>query len=72
MPIHTCGDCKFARPIREDLTLIECGGIPPTPIAFQVPQGVQINLMRPRLKRAEPACALHKALVLIEHPAGVA
>jgi hypothetical protein len=68
----TCGNCRYAAPVPSDLTQIECKGVPPTPVALPHPQGVQISPIRPRLPRTEPACALHKAVVLIEHPAGVA
>lgn len=55
-----CGGCEFACPVAENLTLIECRGIPPTPVLLGAdPRGNPVvNLMSPRLPRTSRACAL--------------
>jgi len=56
-----CGNCHFAQTIKEDLSACECHGAPPTPAIMGMgPGGPVVGLLRPRLPRAEPACALWK------------
>lgn len=63
----TCGTCAFSRPLPHDLLQVICGGVPPTPCIAggqQTVAGVQfhIELLRPQMSRAEPACALWKTV----------
>lgn len=59
---ETCGNCKHGQ--RADLNVVECYGVPPTPVATA--QGrdmagqtqVAIQLLRPRLPANERACSL--------------
>lgn len=62
---HHCGTCRYTEPVKEDLTAITCYGVPPTPLMVPVmtsngPQ-MQLQLMRPGLKRSERACALYQS-----------
>lgn len=61
---HHCGTCRFTEPLKEDLTAITCYGVPPTPLMVPVmtPNGpqMQLQLMRPGIKRSERACALYQ------------
>jgi hypothetical protein len=63
-----CGTCRFTEAVKEDLTAVTCYGAPPTPMMVPVmtPQGpqMQIQLLRPGLKRAERACALYQPMEL--------
>lgn len=57
----TCSNCKFGQTIKEDLTIVECHGVPPTPVIMGMsPQGPAVSILRCRLPRAEPGCALWK------------
>lgn len=61
-PSPTCGNCKYAK--RLDLQMIECHGVPPTPVVMGATQGafgkvsLNIELMRARLSVNELPCAL--------------
>lgn len=60
-PNERCSNCRYAHPIVEDLTIIECHGIPPTPCVMgMTPNGPAVGILRPRLPRAEPSCSLWK------------
>lgn len=55
-----CGNCAFGQTIKEDLKVVECRGMPPTPVIMGMgPQGPAIGLLRARMDRAERACALY-------------
>lgn len=64
--VETCGGCLFGVAIPEDMTLCECHGVPPTPAIYgMTANGPSIVMMRARMPRSEPGCALHrKQLVL--------
>lgn len=69
--LPTCGTCHYGRVVREGLAIVpnatECGGVPPTPVIMgQGPGGAAIGLMRPRMSKTEPACALHRPKLAIE------
>lgn len=62
----TCGACFFGRPFREGMSIapvanaVECWGAPPTPQIIAGANGAaSIALLRPRLNKSEPACALY-------------
>lgn len=61
---ETCGSCRFAR--FEDMGLIECRGVPPTPVVLGMgqnlagKQGANVQLLRARLPATEAACALYR------------
>jgi hypothetical protein len=59
-----CGTCRFTEPVKEDLTAVTCFGTPPSPIMVPVmtPQGpqMQMQLLRPGMKRSEKACSLYQ------------
>ena len=67
---EVCGRCRFSHVIPENIEVIECHGVPPTPvviggkpnIAGQVQLGVE--LLRARLPWAEAGCALWKVKAL--------
>ena len=69
----TCGTCKFARMVKDDIRAIACFGAPPVPVLMPVkvmtPNGMgmdmQIQLMRPNLPREEPACSFHQPVLLV-------
>lgn len=61
----TCGNCKYGLPFREGLVVsaaaVECHGVPPTPVVMgQGMQGIATGLLRARLAKTEPGCALWK------------
>lgn len=57
----TCGTCKFAQLVTENVTMVDCYGAPPTPLfAPTTTGGMQLVLMRPRMPRTEGACGQHK------------
>ncbi len=59
--VATCGNCRFRQNVVEDLQILECHGLPPTPVIMGMGQtGPAVGLLRPRLPRTEKACALHK------------
>lgn len=59
--VETCGNCLFGTTVPEDLSIVECHGVPPTPcIIGMTAQGPSVVMMRCRLPRAEPGCALHR------------
>lgn len=65
----TCGNCAFSRVVKEDFTLRECHGSPPScAIAGMGPQGPAVMVLWPRLKSTEPACALHKRALAVDAP----
>lgn len=69
----TCGSCRYGRLVKEDLKQVECGGVPPIPAVMGMGQaGPVIAVLRPRLPRTEPGCALHKPAVALQYPAGAA
>lgn len=60
-----CGSCFYGHDFREGPLMpvvanaIECRGIPPTPVIMgQGPNGAAVGLMRPRIAKTEPGCAL--------------
>lgn len=59
--VECCGSCRFAQAVPEDLKVIECRGVPPTPAIMGMgPNGPAVGLLRARLPRTEKACALWK------------
>ena len=57
--VHNCGNCMFGDLVKEDLTMVECHGAPPTPVVMGMgPQGPAIGILWPRLPRAFKSCAL--------------
>ena len=58
---HNCGNCNFGDMLKEDLTMVECHGAPPTPVILGMgPQGPAIGILWPRLPRSMRSCALWK------------
>ena len=58
--VASCGNCRFSKRKKEDLTMVECHGAPPAPIVLPHPQGFQIQFAWPSLPALEAACALHQ------------
>ena len=58
--VASCGNCRFSKRKKEDLTMIECHGAPPSPIVLPAPGGVQVQFVWPNLPALEPAGALHQ------------
>lgn len=64
MPKHeTCGTCKHAEIVPQDVTQIICYGAPPTPVMMGMQQTVagqqpMIVAVHPVLTRGEHACSL--------------
>lgn len=62
-PPKTCGNCAWGVPIPNDLALLECQSLPPTPQIIGGEQTVrgpsfQIQHIRPNVPRAMKACSL--------------
>lgn len=59
-----CATCKHG--VRVDLKLLECYGLPPTPVVIGGKpdalgrMSLQVELMRPRLAITERACSLYE------------
>lgn len=59
-----CGNCAFGRPVNGQTAIIECHGLPPTPILMGFQQDAlgrpnpNIALMFPRVPANEARCAL--------------
>lgn len=64
--VETCGSCRFTDPIKEDLTLVHCMGMPPQLLGIPTPQGIQISPQRPRMPRSHPRCALYERQLAVE------
>jgi hypothetical protein len=63
---EVCGNCMFGVAIPEDLSLVTCHGVPPTPAIFgMTPNGPSILMMRARLPRSEAGCALHRRQLVL-------
>jgi hypothetical protein len=63
---EVCGNCLFGVAIPEDLSLVTCHGVPPTPAIFgMTPNGPSILMMRARLPRSEAGCALHRGKLVL-------
>jgi hypothetical protein len=59
----TCGNCRFGA--RVEINVVECRGVPPTPVAMLGQDAVgrptmAVQLLRPRLPSSMEGCALHR------------
>lgn len=52
-----CGNCEFGEPVANDLTKVECFGVPPTPISIPMKDA----LGRPGLFMQPTRCQLPKS-----------
>ena len=62
LPPERCVNCRYGNTVKQDLTVVQCGGLPPVPVVVGMsPQGPAISLIYPNLPRSTKACALWKA-----------
>jgi hypothetical protein len=65
--LSTCGNCRYGAIIPEQLGVVECNGVPPTPVMVAVGQNLagqqqmSIQLFRARLDMRQASCALWAA-----------
>lgn len=66
--MNTCGQCKFGKPVPNELGKRFCFGAPPAPIAMPVrqPTGMQIGvqMIRPVVDVKEEACSLFQQRII--------
>lgn len=58
--MRTCGECRFSKPIPNDLKSRYCHGAPPTAVAIPGPKGIMVQMIRPIVALGDEECSLFK------------
>lgn len=64
MVAEQCANCKWADPLKEDLTKRVCRGAPPQIVVLPMPGGLQIKHHWPMVESKGPICGMYKKKTL--------